>query len=205
MGRYRNRKFSSDWIHKMEPLDRWISYWYQVKLMTEYVKEGDKMIELGLGTGFLANYFRSRGVNVFTLDIDKNKKPDLVIDAINFHPSADFDHFCAFEVFEHLEYDEMEKVLDNIKDHVRKNIFISVPIFRKTPINLVIKMKSKWITVSVPLPKWKIKEEHHRWELGYKEYYAERLISDYNRRGFFLQNRLNYFRWRYFHFVKNSN
>lgn len=202
MGRYRNRKFSSDWIHKMEPLDRWISYWYQVKLMTKYVKEGDEMIELGLGTGFLAHYFRGKGVNIRTLDIDKNKKPNVVIDAVDFHPHFAFDHFCAFEVFEHLEFNEMMQVIENIRNSVRKNIFISIPVFKRFPVSFSLRVKSKRMSVHIPLPVHRIRDNHHHWELGYKTFTKKHLIFEYERQGFILQNSLSYFRWRYFHFSK---
>ena len=54
---------------------------------------------------------KSKHINVLTVDIDEKKSPDVVSDATKFTPDKSYDHFCAFEVFEHINFDEMNIIL----------------------------------------------------------------------------------------------
>ena len=198
------KKYSSDWINKLESIEHWLSYWHQLKLMLESLEAKDSMIELGIGSGFTSNYLRSKNIDVLTVDIDKNKSPDIVSDAISFKPNKNYDHFCAFEVFEHMKFEEMENVLKNIKSKIDKNIFISVPIYKKTPINIELKFKSYWKSITVKTPKTSIIDPHHQWELNYKDITEEKLISVFEHHNFKLKNKSSFFRWRYFHFNKTD-
>ena len=138
------RKYSSDWINKLETREHWLSYWHQIKLMEGHIKPNDSLIEIGIGSGFTSNYLRSKNINVLTVDIDEQKLPDVVSDATKFIPDKNYDHFCAFEVFEHMKFEEMDIILKNIKNKINENIFMSVPIYKKTPISLELKIKSYW-------------------------------------------------------------
>ena len=198
------KKYSSDWINKLESKEHWLSYWHQLKLMLESLEAKDSMIELGIGSGFTSNYLRSKNIDVLTVDIDKKKSPDIVSDAISFKPNKNYDHFCAFEVFEHMKFEEMENVLKNIKSKINKNIFISVPIYKKTPINIELKFKSYWKSLTVKTPKTSIIDPHHQWELNYKDITEEKLISVFEHHNFKLKNKSSFFRWRYFHFNKTD-
>ena len=198
------KKYSSDWINKLESKEHWLSYWHQIKLMLESIEPHDSIIELGIGSGFTSNYLRSKNIDVLTVDIDKNKSPDIVSDAISFKPNKNYDHFCAFEVFEHMKFEEMENVLKNIKSKIDKNIFISVPIYKKTPINIELKFKSYWKSITVKTPKTSIIDPHHQWELNYKDITEEKLISVFEHHNFKLKNKSSFFRWRYFHFNKTD-
>lgn len=198
----KNRKFSSNWIHKFESREHWLSYWHQIKIMEGIVNPNDSLIEVGIGTGFTSNYLKGKNIDVLTVDVDENKSPDIVADAVNFAPKKKYDHFCAFEVFEHMDFNEMVRTIDNLKSYINKNIFISVPVFKKTPIALELKVKSFWKSITVPIPKTKIIDPHHAWELNYKEFTEKHLISKFEKRNFILQKKLSYLRWRYFHFSK---
>ena len=172
--------------------------------MEGHIEKKDSLVEIGIGSGFTSNYLRSKKVDVLTVDIDKDKSPDIVSDATNFKPDKNYDHFCAFEVFEHMDFDEMGSIIDNIKENINKNIFISVPIFKKTPISLELKIKSIWISITIATPKTKIIDPHHHWELNYKDYSEKRLLNVFEQRDFHLKNILSYLRWRFFHFNKIS-
>lgn len=202
-----NRVYSHEWIHELETRERWLSYWHQIKLMHNVVERGDSIVEIGIGTGFTSNYWKSKGVNVLTVDIDKEKSPDIVLDAIQFIPTNSFDHLCAFQVFEHMRFEEIGLVLDNVEKFINKNIFISVPVFKKTPLAFELKVKSYWKSFSVPIPKIKISDPHHKWELGYKNFTEKRFIKEFKNHEFTLDNKLCYLRWRYFNFknILNSN
>jgi 2-polyprenyl-3-methyl-5-hydroxy-6-metoxy-1,4-benzoquinol methylase len=201
----RERVYASDWINQLENLDHWCSYWYQLKLMEGVVKKGNKVIEVGVGSGFLANYLRNKDIEVLTLDIDKGKKADVYIDIVDFQPQNEFDFFCAFEVFEHLEFTEIDTVLDNVVGHLRKGIFFSVPSFNK--IGLYLELRIKYLVnfkkdFAISLPPKKISTKAHQWELGYKEYNEKRLSQKFIKRGMKLKKRFNYLHWNFFYFEK---
>ena len=63
-------RYSSDWVHKLESEEHWRSYWQQLKLALPELEEGDTILEIGPGSGFVTNYLRSKGYKVTTLDID---------------------------------------------------------------------------------------------------------------------------------------
>ena len=44
------RKYSSDWINKLETREHWLSYWHQIKLMEGIIKPNDSLIEIGIGS-----------------------------------------------------------------------------------------------------------------------------------------------------------
>ena len=93
------RKYSSDWIKKLEPREHRLSYWHQIKLMEGHIKPNDSLIEIGIGSGFISNYLRFKNINGLTVDIDEKKTPAVVSDATKFILGKSYDHFCVFEVF----------------------------------------------------------------------------------------------------------
>ena len=71
-------RYSSGWTHGFESETRWRLYWRQQKLMRDLLAPGDRVLEIGIGTQFVANYLRSKGISVTTLDIDADKHPEIV-------------------------------------------------------------------------------------------------------------------------------
>ncbi len=179
-----------------------MAYWYQAKIVTDNASKTDLIFELGPGTGFLSNYLKMKGYNILTLDIDREKSPDVVIDALHFHPLKMLDYFCAFEVFEHLPYAEFEIVIKNLSKCINKGFILSLPIFKKTQIELMFRLGKFRKHLTIPTPKNRIIEPHHHWELGYKEFTEDKLIRDFQKYDFHLNQRKKYLRWRYFFFEK---
>lgn len=171
--------------------------------MEGHVRPGDSVVELGIGTGFLANYLRTKGVTVTTLDIDPAKSPDIVIDAVDYRPAGPFDHFCAFEVFEHMEFEELGVVLDNIKDYVTGGLFISLPLFSVRRCIFDVKVLRLRKSMYVRWKKSRLETKNHRWELGYGGFDEKRLGRECVSRGFVPGETLEYLSWRYFHFSKD--
>ena len=54
-------RFSADWSKKLESEVHWRLYWKQQDLLSRVLEKGDTVMELGVGTGFTANYLRSKG------------------------------------------------------------------------------------------------------------------------------------------------
>ncbi len=160
--------FDSGWIRKLESEDHWRLYWQQQKLMEGFVKPGDDVLEIGVGTGFTANYLKSKGVNVTTLDIDAEKKPDIVANIVDYEWPGTYDAVLAFQVFEHIPFDYFQKIIVRLKSR-SDYLFFSVPVNEKSLLRLSFRVagvpKEKKLTLAIP--KNKITSKHHFWEIGH--------------------------------------
>jgi 2-polyprenyl-3-methyl-5-hydroxy-6-metoxy-1,4-benzoquinol methylase len=164
-----NYQYSSDWIYSLETEEHWRLYWRQQSIMQKKVLPGHRVLEIGVGTGFTANHLRSKGVEVITLDIDAEKKPDIVANLVNYEFRDEFDHILAFEVFEHIPFSEFESAIQKLSRVCHQYFFISVPrnersIFQAT-LNLPF-LQQQYIQLSVP--RGRITDKHHFWELDHK-------------------------------------
>lgn len=170
--------FSSDWIYKLESEEHWKLYWQQQKLIENYLNSNDKILEIGIGTSFTANYLKSKNYNVTTFDIDNEKKPDIVGNIVEYNWNEEhFSHVLAFEVFEHIPYEEFEKALSNLHS-VTDYIFLSLPFNKKALFELDIKLpKLTKKHFSLLVNKHKITTKNHFWEVGYKNY-SENYIEE---------------------------
>ena len=160
-------KYSAEWIYDLESEEHWRLYWNQQKLMQNKVRSGDNVLEIGVGSGFTANYLKSKGVNIKTLDIDGGKKPDIVANLVEYQFPDHYDHVLAFEVFEHIPFVEFKRVFEKISHMCKKYIFISVPRNEKVWLQLnfhfpiVGKRELRFVTL-----RGKVIEPAHFWEIG---------------------------------------
>ena len=56
--------YSSDWIHSLETEDHWSLYWQQQKIMQGHIAPNHRLLEIGVGSGFTANYLKSKNIKV---------------------------------------------------------------------------------------------------------------------------------------------
>lgn len=70
------------------------------------------MLEIGIGNGLVCKYLKERDVNITTLDIKENVKPDVVGNVLDM-PLDDnsFDVVACYEVLEHLPYEKFHAAL----------------------------------------------------------------------------------------------
>ena len=120
-------RYDTGWIFELESEDHWRLYWMQQKLIRSYLNGKDHVFEVGIGTGFSSNYLRSKGYNVTTLDIDANKKPDIVGNIVDYEFSRCYEHILGFEVFEHIPYDKFLEILPRLRRACTKTFALSVP------------------------------------------------------------------------------
>jgi len=166
-------QYSAEWTKQLETQDHWIFYWYQQKIMEDFVKQNqsETMVELGVGSGFTANYCRSKGFKVTTLDIDAEKKPDILANVVQYKFEEKYDHLLAFEILEHIPYKEAQKILTLIPSFINKYAFISLPRNERTLLDFNLKLP---LLKKINL-RWKIRARHiftetHFWEMDYKDY-----------------------------------
>jgi 2-polyprenyl-3-methyl-5-hydroxy-6-metoxy-1,4-benzoquinol methylase len=173
--------------------------------MRHYLQLEDRLLEIGVGSGFTANYLRSMGFNVTTIDIDEEKKPNIVTNIVTFHPALAFDHILAFEVFEHIPFPQFERVVHNLSRKCNKCFFVSLPQYERVIASLVLKLpKLGKHRFALRLPGTHLSTAHHHWEIGYKNIDEETIVNVFARHGFYLQQSDKAFCRRFFAFCKGQ-
>jgi hypothetical protein len=106
--------------------ERWNSVWHQVD---EIVKmQPEKVLEIGPGSGVFKGICKLFGLNIETFDIDSELHPDYIGSATAL-PFADgtYDVICAFQMLEHLPYEESLKVFKEMVRCKSRFVVISLP------------------------------------------------------------------------------
>lgn len=191
--------YSSDWIKKLETPYSWDLYWHQLDLIINQsgLDIGSKVNEIGIGNGLASGYLRKLGFEVTTIDIDKDKKPDIVADITAFEfPKADL--YAAFEVFEHIPIEKARDVWAKLAKKGIRQIAISLPYAYRTYLRL--DMWSPFFgdkSFQIGRKRNYIHSKHHFWELGYNGNTVKSIIDDMASIGYI--SKLNY-RFRSHHF-----
>lgn len=166
---------------------RFISYWHQINEILA-LKPGN-VLEVGLGNGFIAEYLKKRGVNVTTLDIVGELKPDVVGSVLSM-PFAEgmFDIVVCYEVLEHLPYGDFAGALAEIRRVSRRHVVLSLPdntaVYR-------LDVELPWFgeikkLISRPFPRL-VRHDFdgvHYWVIGKAQYPLGRIESNIRNAGF---------------------
>ncbi|PJE73879.1 MAG: methyltransferase type 11 [Candidatus Taylorbacteria bacterium CG10_big_fil_rev_8_21_14_0_10_41_48] len=155
--------------------DRWNSYYYQIQEILHTNPES--VLEVGAGDETVKNYVvRAIGSDYKTLDIADDLKPDIKgsILAIPLDDKS-FDTACAFEVLEHIPWDDVPKALSELARIAKGRVLISVPHFGP-PIRFSLKLPflpDIFFLWKIPFPKKHVWNSQHYWELGKRNYRVE--------------------------------
>jgi len=163
---------------------RWASMWHQVDEVLTF--EPETVLEVGPGPGFFQVLMNQIGTRVETLDIDPELRPNYVASASDM-PFADrsFDVVCAFQMLEHVPYEESLNVFREMVRVADKGVVISLPdAYVRWPISFCIPFVGN-INFSVPGPRLR-KAEHvfdgqHCWEINKAGYPLSRIQADLER------------------------
>ena len=170
-------------------LERWSSYWYQLKEILSL--DPKSVLELGLGDSVVANYIKSNtNINYKSIDIAKDLHPDIIGD-VRSMPLADnsFDIVCAFEVLEHIPFEDFNVALGELKRVASKYILISLPHWGRHFSLKLFLPKLKYIKWYYKFDKKPIEHKfngQHYWEIGKKGYPLVRIKSCIERSGLVL-------------------
>lgn len=184
------KQFSNFSYEKYDNFERIISYANQIKLVNDL--DAESCLEVGVGTGFFNTYLRTKKISVVTLDINKDLNPDIVGDIRNiFLADNSFDLVCAFEVLEHLPYEESLVALRELKRVSKKHVVISVPkscIYNALFCFFGIPTWRKFFSLDIRIPFFWIRasfgNKQHFWELGRRKYSTRRFLADVKKIGF---------------------
>jgi SAM-dependent methyltransferase len=154
------------------------AYYYQVKFITEC--NPNKVLEVGIGNKTLNNILKQHNISVTSCDFDEILQPDIVGDVRNL-PFRDneFDVVCAFQILEHLPWEDIPKAMQELSRVTSKFAVISIP-YTPVSIDLVIKSSifarlfGRWelrffINLAFITRSWKYDGVHH-WEMGKRNY-----------------------------------
>lgn len=155
----------SKYLHKR----RWASLWHQVD---EVLRHGPaQVLEIGPGAGVFKAVCASLGVPVETVDIDPDLKPDHVCSVLNLpFANSSFDVACAFQMLEHIPFEESVRALGELGRVARKAVVISLPDADPAwPVQITVpRLGRKSFLIRRPffkLRKHRFNGEHH-WEVN---------------------------------------
>lgn len=125
---------------KYNGLERFISYFYQIDLVTSHVDSPtSRILEIGVGSGLVSDHLKKIGLSVTTCDFDEALKPDVVADVrkLPFGDSS-FEVVTAFEVLEHIPFENVPKTLTELKRVSSKTVILSLP-YRSTYFEFIFR------------------------------------------------------------------
>lgn len=167
--------------------EQFISYWYQIHEIIELNPK--RVLEIGIGNGFVSTYLKKRKLNVVTLDIDKRLDPDMVGSVLNVpFPDNSFEVVACYEVLEHTQYENFYKALSEIFRVSKFYAVLSLPDISRTyrlyiQIPKIGVFKKMILLPRLKNPIHKFDDEHY-WEIGKKGYPLNRVIKDIKNVGF---------------------
>jgi hypothetical protein len=149
---------------------RWMSYWYQIR--AALALRPRRVLEIGSGSGVFRSYLTNVGVDVRSVDIDDSRRPDWVGSVTELDQvvpaSEKFDIVAAFQVLEHLPFDEFPRCLEQLA-RLAPHVLLSLPCHGfELRLGFALAGLKSSRGIYVPYP-WRFRRsefpEHH-WELG---------------------------------------
>ena len=148
-----------------------------------------KILEIGIGNGFVSNYLKQRGLNITTLDIDSRLRLDVSGSILNI-PFLDkkFEVVVCYELLEHLPYSNFKRAMSEIFRVSIKHAIISLPdvnrIYRLfVEISIIGEYKKFIPLIRLRKPIHHFDDEHY-WEIGKEDYSLKRITKDIKKIGF---------------------
>ncbi|MFP4446849.1 MAG: class I SAM-dependent methyltransferase [Desulfosudaceae bacterium] len=181
---------NSDGYYRQISYSRWCSYFWQMRYISDC--RPDRVLELGVGDGIMSDLLRKLGYDLVACDLSPDLFPDVAADIVHL-PFQDnsFDAVAAFQVLEHLPYDQFAACLREMGRVSRKQVLISLPQVRKYihfRLHLPWMKKSGYWQWFRDMPRFPAYHEpsghHHDWEIGVRFYPLKRILTDMRAAGF---------------------
>ncbi|OOC48227.1 class I SAM-dependent methyltransferase [Thioalkalivibrio versutus] len=164
------------YVHKQ----RWASMWHQLDEVINLYPE--RVLEVGPGPGLFKAVASAMGVHVETLDLDPELKPDHVASVFEMpFEDASFDVVCAFQMLEHMPFDQSREAFREMARVAGKAIVISLPdAATRWPVSIHVPTLGP-VRFMIPrprlvAPRHEFDGEHH-WEISKAGYSLKRVAS----------------------------
>jgi hypothetical protein len=109
-----------------ENVKKFISYYYQIELIRNLKVQ--TILEIGVGNKTVSNFLKQNHFNISTCDFDKELEPDYVADIRHLEFSDNsYELITAFQILEHLPWEDFEKALLELHRVSKKYVIISIP------------------------------------------------------------------------------
>jgi len=160
-------------------LPRWVSTHSQVREVLS--RNPDSVLEVGKGLGVFAYLIKQAGVKYTSVDVASDLGPDVVASVTEL-PFSDnsFDIAVAFQVLEHMPYEDFTVSVQELVRVARRYVIISLPHYGP---NLQLSWKIPGVrhmqlACRLPFPKKHEFDGQHFWEIGKKDYPLRRIVGD---------------------------
>lgn len=158
---------------------RFVSYFHQLRYIHRY--NPHTVLEIGVGDGVVGAFIKQNtNIQYTSLDVAEDLHPD-VVGSVTQLPFKDkeFDISCAFEVLEHIPFDEFETAVKEMVRVSKKAVLISLPHFGP-PIQCLLKIPlipKIQFSLKVPWPLKHVFNGQHYFELGKKGFPVSRISN----------------------------
>lgn len=189
----------SAYMHKK----RWASYWHQLDEVIRF--DPRQVLEIGPGPGLFKTMAAAFGVEVHTLDIDPDLKPDHVASVFEM-PFANnaYDVVCAFQMLEHLPYEDALRAFGEMARVASRGIVISLPDSKGAWPFILGLPQGREIARPLPSPRFwalpNVFNGEHYWELNKQGFALKRVAHDLSQFGFTIANTYRVDRYPYHRF-----
>jgi len=156
---------------------RFVSYYWQLKEVLGL--NPSSVLEVGVGNKVFGDFIKNNtAVSYKSVDIAEDLKPDVVGSVLQL-PFADksFDVVCAFEVLEHLPFEQFDQAIRELCRVARTHIVISLPHFGPM-LSLSLKipfLPQIRVAFKIPFPTKHNFNGQHYWELGKCGYQVKKI------------------------------
>jgi SAM-dependent methyltransferase len=167
--------------------ERFCCYWHQIAEVVSL--KPAKVLEIGIGNGFLADYLKKLNYKVVTMDIDRRLQPDLAGSILNIPIRENsYELVVACEILEHLPFEDFLPGLQEIFRVSSRHVILSLPdANRYLPIYIKIPRYGIYKKL-IPICRFRdpvhIFNGEHYWEIGKKGYPLAKIIHVINTVGF---------------------
>jgi ubiquinone/menaquinone biosynthesis C-methylase UbiE len=182
---YSKKKEIKKKFHYFQPTydskERFCSYWHQINEILQL--DTQKILEVGIGNGFVTKYLREKDVHIISLDISHELGPDVVANVLDIpFLSHYFNVVSCYEVLEHIPYNYFTYALSELSRISKRYIIISIPdITTAYKLNIELpKIKPIKNLIEHPFPRMSpnVLDNMHYWEIGATGYPLRRIEND---------------------------
>ncbi|MEK8031481.1 methyltransferase domain-containing protein [Ideonella sp. DXS29W] len=162
-------------------IKRWCSYWHQLREVLAL--QPRSVLEVGVGNGINSLLLRQLGCETATMDIDPALNPTHV-GSVTAIPLADasYDVVAAFQVLEHLPYDNFRTAVSELRRVSTRYVVLSLPDSHKMLTFVLPLPFGGERRIQFAKPRWRARVHRitgeHQWEINKRGYPVSRIVDD---------------------------